>query len=93
VFATFSSSLYVLRMPCALPRRWQRYICSPAPVDAPYFTLLLVNKAAAPGVSSSSFEEVHFDNSCMGERQCVFDRSGTGLHHNNRTLRMFLLEL
>lgn len=47
--------------------RWQKYICSPAPDDAPYFTLLLVNKTAAPSVSRSSFEEVHFDNSCMGE--------------------------
>ena len=47
--------------------RWQKYVCSPAPNDARYFTLLLVNKAAAPSVSSSSFEEVHFDNSQMGE--------------------------
>jgi hypothetical protein len=47
--------------------RWQRYICSPAPYDAPYYTLLLVNKAAAPTATSSAFEEVHFDNSCMGE--------------------------
>lgn len=45
---------------------WQRYVCSPAPLDAPYFTLLLVNKGAAPSAASSSFEEVHFDNSCMG---------------------------
>lgn len=64
-----TSPLNVVRTPCALLRRWQRYVCSPAPDDAPYFTLLLVNKAAAPGVRSSNFEEVHFDNSCMGEQQ------------------------
>lgn len=56
------SRLNVTLMPC----RWQRYVCSPAPLDAPYFTLLLVNKGAAPSAASSSFEEVHFDNSCMG---------------------------
>jgi hypothetical protein len=68
-FAKSNRPLYVLRMLRALLRRWQRYICSPAPDNAPYFTLLMVNKAAAPGVRSSNFEEVHFDNSCMGERQ------------------------
>lgn len=47
-------------------RRWQRYVVSPAPDGVPYFTLLLVNKAAAPCASRSSFEEVHFDNSVMG---------------------------
>jgi hypothetical protein len=69
------TGLLLCTSPCALVpsvcvRRWQRYAVSPAPDDAPYFTLLLVNKAAAPSVTRSSFEEVHFDNSCMGA--CVW---------------------
>jgi hypothetical protein len=47
--------------------RWERYVCCPAPADAPYFTLLLVNRVAAPSATADAFEEVAFDNSCMGE--------------------------
>lgn len=46
---------------------WSQYHCCPPPGDAPYFTLLLVHKAAAPGVSSSSFRERPFYNSVMGK--------------------------
>eukprot|EP00878_Enallax_costatus_P020405 GHUV01021568.1.p1 GENE.GHUV01021568.1~~GHUV01021568.1.p1 ORF type:complete len:505 (+),score=170.22 GHUV01021568.1:351-1865(+) len=45
---------------------WSHYHCCPAPVDAPYFTLLLIHKSAAGGVSSDSFKERPFYNSVMG---------------------------
>lgn len=46
---------------------WQQYAASPAPSGAPYYTLLLIKRSAAPGLSSSSFREVEFQNSVMGE--------------------------
>lgn len=66
LLCTLSACTARVSFALCLGRRWQKYVVSPAPTDAPYFTLLLVNKTAAPSASRGSFEEVDFDNSCMG---------------------------
>lgn len=45
---------------------WSQYTCSPPPHDAPYFTMLLVNRQAAPTTTTDGFQEHHFRNSFMG---------------------------